>query len=106
MAGRHVWLQNLPPDRVPECGPGLEYMLSAFPFVDALAMVFRGSGECAEVQWTFLGLTIPGWTLLVFAGLIGFGLYLAATRRREGPQISKDHELEPFSTGNYVFGPH
>jgi len=80
VAGRHVWLQNLPPDRVPECGPGLEYMLETFPLSEALAMVLKGSGECAEVQWTFLGLTIPGWTLVVFAGLTLYGLALLIAR--------------------------
>ena len=76
VAGRHVWLQNLPEDQVPECGPGLEYILSAFPLTEALELVFRGSGECAEVQWSFLGLTIPGWTLVIFCGIALFGLYL------------------------------
>ena len=66
VAGRHVWLQNLPEDEVPECGPGLDYLMDAFPLMEAMEMVFRGSGECAEVQWTFLGLSIPGWTLVVF----------------------------------------
>lgn len=80
VAGRHVWLQNLPADRVPECGPGLEYMLEAFPLTEALSLVFRGSGECAEVQWEFLGLTIPGWTLVVFIAFTVFGLLLIATR--------------------------
>ncbi len=76
VAGRHVWLQNLPPDHVPACGPGLEYLLQTFPLMDALKLVFQGSGECAEVQWTFLGLSIPGWTLVVFTGLAVFGLLL------------------------------
>ena len=80
VAGRHVWLQNLPADQVPECGPGLEYLLDAFPLMEALSLVFRGSGECAEVQWVFLGLTIPGWTLVVFAGFTIFGVLLIATR--------------------------
>ena len=82
VAGRHVWLQNLPEDQVPECGPGLEYMLDAFPLTEALSMVFRGSGECAEVQWTFLGLSIPGWTLLIFIGFTLFGVWIALTRAR------------------------
>lgn len=81
VASRHVWLQSLPPDRVPECGPGLEYMLQAFPLAEALEMVFRGSGECAEVLWSFLGLTIPGWTQLIFIGITLFGLYMLLTRR-------------------------
>ncbi len=81
VAGRHVYLQNLPPDRVPECGPGLAYILDAFPIGEALGLIFRGSGECAEVQWTFLGLTIPGWTLLVFVGFAVCGTLLCTVRR-------------------------
>lgn len=80
VAARHVWLQNLPPDQVPECGPGLAYMLEAFPLTEALELVFKGSGECAEVQWVFLGLSIPGWTLVIFVGLTLFGLALVVTR--------------------------
>jgi len=81
VAGRHVWLQHLPADQVPECGPGLEYMLDAFPLSETLSMVFRGSGECAEVQWTFLGASIPEWTLINFVGFAAFGVYLLVTRR-------------------------
>ncbi len=81
VAGRHVWLQHLPADQVPECGPGLEYMLEAFPLTETLSMVFRGSGECAEVQWTFLALSIPEWTLIVFVGLTLFAGYLLLTPR-------------------------
>ncbi len=70
---RHIWLQNLPEDQVPACGPGLEYMLEAFPWKEVLDMVLKGSGECATVNWQWLGLTIPGWTLLLFlfVGLVG-----------------------------------
>ena len=82
VAGRHVWLQHLPADQVPECGPGLEYMLEAFPLNEAMQMVFKGSGECAEVQWVFLGLSIPEWTLLVFCGVAAFGLWLLVGRPR------------------------
>jgi disulfide bond formation protein DsbB len=88
VAGRHVWLQNLPADQVPECGPGLEYMLNAFPLTEALSLVFRGSGECADVQWVFLGLTIPGWTLVIFTAFTIFGLLLVATRLIEPAPLS------------------
>ena len=67
VAGRHVWLQNLPEGQVPECGPGLEYLLSAFPLAKAVELILSGSGECHEVAWSFLGLTIPGWTLIAFS---------------------------------------
>ena len=69
VAGRHLWLQSLPPERVPACGPGLDFMLEAFPLAEALAMVFTGSGECANVDWRFLGLAMPGWVLVALAGL-------------------------------------
>lgn len=74
VAGRHVWLQHLPPDKVPECGPGLEYMLEAFPIGEALKLAFTGSGECADVVWTFLGLSMPTWVLICFVGLGVVGL--------------------------------
>ena len=63
---RHIWLQNLPADQIPECGPDLMYMLDVFPLADVIKRVFTGSGQCAEVDWTFLGLTIPQQTLLLF----------------------------------------
>lgn len=66
IAGRHVWLQHLPKDQVPECGPGLSYILDAFPLSKAIETVLKGSGECAEVGWRFLGLSIPEWTLGFF----------------------------------------
>ncbi|MBN1237216.1 MAG: disulfide bond formation protein B [Gammaproteobacteria bacterium] len=62
----HVRLQNLPPAEVPACGPGLDYMLDAFPLSEAVRMVFTGSGECAEVNWSFLGLSMPAWVLVWF----------------------------------------
>ena len=74
VASWHVWIQNLPADEVPACGPGLEYMLDAFPLADALRMVFTGSGECADIVWQFLGLSMPAWVAisLVFIGSCGF----------------------------------
>lgn len=66
---RHVWIQNLPPDEVPECGPGLEYVFENFPLIDSIKLMLNGTGECAEVLWTFLGISIPGWTLVAFLGL-------------------------------------
>lgn len=62
VAGRHLWLQSLPADQVPDCGMGLNYMLETMPFTQVLSEVFYGSGECADVHWTFLGLSMPGWT--------------------------------------------
>lgn len=75
VAGRHVWLQNLPPEQVPACGPGLDFMIDSFPVLEVLQMVLSGSGECAEVDWSLLGLSMPAWVLLaiVTVGLAGIG---------------------------------
>ncbi|MDO8861776.1 disulfide bond formation protein B [Haliea sp. E1-2-M8] len=66
VAARHVWLQHLPPDQVPACGPSLEYMLETLPFRDTLNMVLMGDGNCAETHWTLLGFSIPEQTLMLF----------------------------------------
>lgn len=70
VAGRQVWLQHLPADKVPECGPGLDYMLESFPLAEILKKVLQGSGECAEAGWRFLSLSIAEWSLLCFIGLL------------------------------------
>ena len=70
VAGRHVWLQHLPADQVPSCGPGLDYWLDTLPMSEVLNQVFAGSGECASVDWTFMGLSIPEQSLIFFSGLI------------------------------------
>ena len=76
VAGRQVWLQSLPADRVPACGPGLDYMVQNFPLLKTLSMVLRGSGECAENAWRFLGLGIAAWALVWFALLGALWVYL------------------------------
>lgn len=80
VAARHVWLQSLPAGQVPECGPGLGYLLDAFPLQRALSLILRGSGECAEVQWQLIGLSMPGWSLLWL--LVLFALFAHLLLRR------------------------
>jgi len=79
VAGRHLWIQSLPADQIPSCGPPLDYMFSAFPFSRVLQLVFTGSGECAKVE-PILGLPMPAWTLLWFIVLAV--LAIVAARRR------------------------
>ncbi len=73
-AGRQVWLQHLPADQVPACGPNLKYMLQNFPLGETIQRLFQGDGECAVVDWRFLGLSIAEWSLVWFVLL---GLYAA-----------------------------
>ncbi len=70
IALRHVWLQHLPPSEVPECGPGLDFLMRAFPLQDVIQTVLKGSGDCAEVVWQLLGLSIPAWAPVCFLGLL------------------------------------
>jgi disulfide bond formation protein DsbB len=70
IAGRQVWLQHLPPERVPECGPGLEFMLEVYPLLDVIRTALRGTGECASVNWTFLGGSIALWSMVCFGTLM------------------------------------
>ena len=86
VAGRHVWLQNLPADQIPTCGPGFDYIIDSFPLLEALRVIFSGSGECADVDWQFLGLSMPAWVLIsvLFLGVAGIWNNL---RRVSGPSM-------------------
>ena len=66
LASRQLWLQSLPEDEVPACGPDIYLMLERFSLTESFQTMLMGSGSCAEVQWTFLTLSIPGWTLLFY----------------------------------------
>lgn len=79
-AARQVWLQHLPPDQVPACGPDLAFMLENFPLARTLEKLFTGSGQCAEVKWTFLGLSIAEWSLAAFAAFALYLVWLPVTR--------------------------
>lgn len=69
---RQIWLQNMPADQLPSCLPSLEYMMDALPFQEIVRLVLHGTAECAEVNWTLLGLSIPEWTLLAFIAMVIF----------------------------------
>ena len=77
VAARHVWLQHLPPDQVPACGPSLEYMLETLPFSETLSIVMMGDGNCADTMWTLLGLSIPEQTLALFVVVTAISLWQA-----------------------------
>lgn len=87
ISARHVWLQHLPPDQVPECGPGLEYVFKNFPLAETVKLMLSGTGECAEIEGVFLGLALPAWTLIAFLLLAAFS---AGTI-----WIKKLHESQP-----------
>jgi disulfide bond formation protein DsbB len=80
VAARQSWLQHNPP-RIADCGPGLEFMVESFPLSEALPMIFRGSGDCSRVDWTFLGFSLAEWALACFAGVVIVCIALAIRDR-------------------------
>ena len=83
VAIRHLYIQSLPPGSVPSCGATLDYMWEVFPAMDVLRKVLTGSGECAKIDWTFMGLAMPAWVLiwLVILGTLGVVVNWPARRR-------------------------
>ncbi|MFG6139215.1 disulfide bond formation protein B [Halomonas sp. B23F22_10] len=92
LAGRHLWLQSLPADQVPTCGPGLDYMMEVLPLQQVVTMVLSASGECAEISARFLGLSLPGWTLIGFVvlALAPLGLMWRALQSHHGYRWSEE----------------
>ena len=77
VAIRHWWLQAHRESMVADCGVGFDYMFDNFPLQKALTLVFRGTGDCAAIDWTFLGLTLPQLSLIAFIGFAAYAIYLA-----------------------------
>lgn len=80
---KQLWLQNLSADQVPACGPPVEYLFDAFPASEIIAMLIQGDGNCAEIQWQFLGLSMPAWVLIMFVAVVGVTVWrLLAARQK------------------------
>jgi disulfide bond formation protein DsbB len=87
-AARQSWLQWHPPEFV-SCGRDIYGMIESFPLQRAIPMIFRGSGDCSQIDWTFLGLSIANWSFICFAvfGVAILGLLLSR-RGRSGPSFA------------------
>jgi disulfide bond formation protein DsbB len=82
VAAKHLYIQSLPPDAVPACGASLAYMMKIFSLGEVITKVLTGSGECAKITWTFLGMSMPGWVLIAALALLIGGLWLNLRRQR------------------------
>lgn len=82
VAIRHWWLQAHRDSMVADCGVGFDYMFENFPLRKALTLVFRGTGDCAAIDWTYLGLSIPQMALITFIGFACYALYLANLKQK------------------------
>ena len=70
IAARHVWLQGLPEDQRPACGPTLDYLMDFMPLTEVVSTILKGDGNCAIIDAQWLGISLPGWTLVAFVGLL------------------------------------
>lgn len=75
VAARHVYIQSLPPGSVPACGATLDYMLDVFPPLTVIRKVLAGGGECAKIDWSLLGLSMPAWVLIASLALGVFAVW-------------------------------
>ena len=82
VAARQSWLQWYPPEVV-SCGRDFYGMIENFPIGRAIPMIFKGSGDCSAVDWTFLGGTIANWSFVWFVGFALTGLWMALQAWRQ-----------------------
>jgi disulfide bond formation protein DsbB len=82
VAGRHIYIQHLPADQVPACGAPLDQLLQVLPLHQVVEKVLRGDGECARIDWTFIGLSMPEWVVTAMLVLGGAGLWVNLRRQQ------------------------
>lgn len=84
LAGRHLYVQSLPPGTIPSCGAPLEVLLQFTPVTEVIRKVLTGSGECSQVNWKFLGLAMPAWVLIcaLLLGMVGVVTNLRTKRAK------------------------
>ena len=75
VAARQSFLQWYPPKEA-SCGRDLYGMIETFPLQRVIPMIFKGSGDCTKIDWTFLGLSIANWSFVCFVGIALLGLML------------------------------
>ena len=76
LAIRQLYLQSLPDDLVPNCMPDVDYLFATLPFLEVIILAFTGDGNCAEILWTFLGISIPGWVLVALTVISLYCLFI------------------------------
>ena len=84
VSARHMWIIAQPPGSVAECGASLDYMLDVLPLHEVLGKILTGSGECAKVDWHFLGLNMPTWVLMALVGVGTWGVVVNWFAARRG----------------------
>ncbi|MCC8555178.1 disulfide bond formation protein B [Xanthomonas hortorum] len=84
IAARHVWVQVRPKDMMSSCGPPLSFLSETMGPFEVFRTVLTGTGDCGNIDWRFLGLSMPMWSMLWFVGLALWALYAGFKQR--GPR--------------------
>jgi len=82
IAARQVWLQYYAPPQQMSCSASLQRLIDLYPVLDALKMALSGSAECAAIDFSFLGISIAGWSLILFGSFITVGLYIVYLQKQ------------------------
>ncbi len=83
ICARHVWLQHQPKEAAHECGPGFWHMLENMPMKSFLDTIFNSTGDCADIQFQLLGLSLPALTLILFVVFLLLSLAMFFTSGRD-----------------------
>ncbi|MFB6348526.1 disulfide bond formation protein B [Moraxella marmotae] len=83
VAARHTWIHYVPSAEPPACGPGLEYWVQTMPMGDVLTTVLTANGDCAMIDWTLFGLSIPAQTLILFVVIFVIQLFVLQKIRQK-----------------------
>lgn len=76
VAVRQIWIQSLPLDQIPACGPGINYLLQEFPLQKVVQVVWAGSSDCAIVTWRFWTLSMATWSAILFGALFLLSVFI------------------------------
>jgi protein dithiol:quinone oxidoreductase len=80
-SARQVYLQSLPEELKPGCGPGLLFKMNHGPWIDAITQSMQGSGDCAKIGWTFMGMSLAFWTGVLFLGFVCLSIWAAQIKK-------------------------
>ena len=86
VADHQIWMQGLPAEEVPACGPSMDYLIETLPLTELLSVMLNGDGNCAEIVWSLWGMSMPQWTRICFAAFAlaaGYALFHVIRRMRQ-----------------------
>jgi len=90
VADHHVYIQNLPPEDVPACGPSFEYLMETLPLDALLNIMLEGNGNCADISWMYMGLSMPQWMMVIFIAFAVVGAISLMISWRRGNRTALD----------------